>query len=388
MSGTFHASRCARFESLEQRQLLAGDVLVNVVEGRLIIEGDELSNSVAIAAGAEAGSFVVTGLESTTVHEEGETPTSQVVVTGVDRGAQIDLGEGDDEIAMAALSLRGNASIDTGEGEDHVMIGPQDAAVAAGLSQNGVASDMSVRVGGTLRISTGDDDDQIDVDDASIRGKLKVYAGLGDDVVSLGGAAAMGLATGSSEAVGRGGLGRFFGGGFFNGNSVDIDARLHVKRGLHVDLGDGDDEFSLNQAHVRSFVSALGGLGDDEMRVNLTKAHGISMHGQDGEDLVSLEQAFAGFAGVHTGEGGDDVSIVDSAFFVLGVRLGDGDDMLATGNIRARFGLMHGGDGEDTHTILEASDIGHKVIKSFELPPELSNPNDVARSRNVLSLAR
>jgi hypothetical protein len=39
MPGARKFGRAARFESLEQRQLLAGDVLVNVMRGNLVIHG-------------------------------------------------------------------------------------------------------------------------------------------------------------------------------------------------------------------------------------------------------------------------------------------------------------------------------------------------------------
>ena len=86
--------RRARIEALETRQLLAGDVMVGVVGGNLVVQGDELGNQVAITAGAEPGSYVVRGLDGTNIvqasGEAGEGPAvHEVVVTGVTRGARI-----------------------------------------------------------------------------------------------------------------------------------------------------------------------------------------------------------------------------------------------------------------------------------------------------------
>ena len=85
MSRATNFGRAARFESLEQRQLLAGDVLVNVVRGNLVIEGDAEGNEIAVTAGVERGAFLVTGLNGTTVHQDGQTPASEVTITGVRR---------------------------------------------------------------------------------------------------------------------------------------------------------------------------------------------------------------------------------------------------------------------------------------------------------------
>ena len=66
---------------------------MSVVEGRLIVEGDELGNQIAITAGPEPGSYAVHGLDGTNVilqpppvDPAGGEPMSTVVVHGVRRG--------------------------------------------------------------------------------------------------------------------------------------------------------------------------------------------------------------------------------------------------------------------------------------------------------------
>src|SRR3990170_3444629 len=104
MARNMRALRRGRFELLEQRQLLAGDVLVNVVDGILMVRGDALDNKIMIAAGAEAGDFVVTGLDGTTVHEDGQTPGAEVTVTGV-HSAKVGLGAGNDLVAVVGANV-------------------------------------------------------------------------------------------------------------------------------------------------------------------------------------------------------------------------------------------------------------------------------------------
>ncbi len=122
MSAKQSRSRRARFESLEPKQLLAGDVLVSVVEGRLIVEGDELGNQIAITAGPEPGTYTVHGLDGTNVilqpppmdpaatPEPAGEPTSTVVVHGV-RSVGIGMGDGDDRVVLREVNFRGDVGI-------------------------------------------------------------------------------------------------------------------------------------------------------------------------------------------------------------------------------------------------------------------------------------
>jgi hypothetical protein len=91
------------FEKLESKQMLAGDVVVSVVEGNLIIEGDELGNQIAVSSGEGAGAYVIRGLEGTTVKlgEDGApAPETGLVVEGVRGHVRINLGEGDDAVSV------------------------------------------------------------------------------------------------------------------------------------------------------------------------------------------------------------------------------------------------------------------------------------------------
>jgi hypothetical protein len=57
-------TRRCRFESLESRRLLAGDVTARIDNGKLIIKGDKLDNGITIVAGANAGEVVITGVDA------------------------------------------------------------------------------------------------------------------------------------------------------------------------------------------------------------------------------------------------------------------------------------------------------------------------------------
>ncbi|MEO0531229.1 MAG: hypothetical protein AAF266_11745, partial [Planctomycetota bacterium] len=75
---------------------------------------------------------------------------------------------------------------------------------------------------------------------------------------------------------------------------------------------------------------------------------------------------YATFAG---GAGDDNVSIVDSAFGLLGVRLGAGDDTLAIGGNSARVAVLSGGSGEaDALRNLGKNEFRRRLVRGFELP--------------------
>jgi hypothetical protein len=356
MIGNQCGSRLARFESLEERNLLAGDVLVSVLEGRLVIEGDELANNIAITAGAEAGSFVISGLDGTTVHE-GEAPAAEVTVTGVEAGVRVELGEGDDTMALADVSIQSNVSINMGEGNDTVEVG-----IGAGEPGEVMPDEVSVMIRGALRITTEGGNDEITVDDATIRGSLHVDAGDGDDTVSLGG---MNGTVGVASLGGLGGLG-----GILNGEK--IDARVHVRGSLHVDLGGGSNELDMNFVHAKLFASVEGGSEDDDINIGESQMLSLSVRTGDGMDTISLEGVRGGFVHLLAGDGNDDVSIVDSAFFLLGVLLGDGDDTLTTDGLSAKFATLLGGEGEDRLEELGVGEIKREIIRGFEIPPDIN----------------
>jgi hypothetical protein len=325
--------RRARFESLEKKNLLAGDVLVNVVDGALNIEGDAADNQIAITAGAEAGSYVITGLEGTIllpvdpVTDLPGAPVSTLTVTDVHGRANIDLGEGDDLVALFDAEFRGKLKIETGDGDDRVLIGAQGDV---GSELNEILSDeLNVEVKGKLSIDTGLGDDEIEVGDASIYGHIKVNAGDGADLVSLGDATAVDGALDSLLS--------------------DLqDATLKVHGAIDANLGEGDDQLAMTQVSVRGSAYVDSGLGDDDLDIRLSHL----------SHLV-----------IDAGEGADDVEVVDSVFAALNVKLGDGDDLLATANLRAKLAIISGDAGEDTLNELADSQIVHRIVRGIEVPP-------------------
>ncbi len=129
-------------EALEAKQLLAGDVLVGVVGGNLIITGDEMGNNISVESGAEPGQYLIHGRQDTNVTMSKDCPSDSepvqedagsenvdaenvVVVNGVKRGARIRMADGDDTVVIENARFAGNVSINMGEGHDSVNVGDQ-----------------------------------------------------------------------------------------------------------------------------------------------------------------------------------------------------------------------------------------------------------------------
>jgi hypothetical protein len=241
---------------------------------------------------------------------------------------------------MTDLALRGKVSVGTGAGNDHVIIGDDTVGTTAQATL-----DAAVHLHG-LTVHTGDDNDQVDIMGAALRGHLKIETGIGNDIVSLGG---------ESEAPAP------VADGLPGGDLLDL--QLQVRGHVSVALGDGNDEF--NVSHASAFSMAV--------------------FGEDGLDTISVDTSHISHLGVFGGDDEDHVNIVDSVFRTLGVALGGGNDELSTDGLTSHFAALLGGDGEDTHNVVSESDFGHALIRGFELPPDVINSIGLPHLRRPLA---
>jgi hypothetical protein len=333
------ATRTLRIESLEQKQMLAGDVLVDVVNGVLTLRGDDLANQVVVNSGEQPGSYVIHGLDGTRVLLADETPddtveNSTLVVEGVRRGVIVNLGAGDDLLRVHDAVFRSNVAINMGAGNDRVAIGvlPPATETETTLVDDETGEDVpSVRLSQNLLIRTGEGNDTVVIDDTVGRGSVAVLTGEGDDTVRLG----LVEETDDEEAT--------------------VDVNVSFGRGVAVDLGAGADSLIVNHLRAGGF-HANGGAGADTMRI--AGIHSLAIHVSGG-----------------VGEDSDDVAITDAVTRLLAVSLGGGDDKLSLGGVKAQLALLQGGRGEaDTLTLLGENMIRHRRVAGFEI----INPSEVA----------
>lgn len=345
-------TRRFRLETLEQKKMLAGDVLASIADGLLLIEGDELSNEIAITSGEQPGSYVIQGLDGTRISLDGAADSTEadpgvVVVQGVTRGIRANMGDGDDRVVVNNLRTRGNIAIRTGSGDDTVRVGElreEPVAVREGTPEaEAEAQGPAVEIGRSLRIHTGDGDDSVLVQDVAGRGRLHVATGGGDDTVRIGRRAQEPAPDNGGENPTDEVLAEV---------AADAGARpdTDFRAGVRVRLGNGDDTASVSNTSTRQRLAVGGGAGDDTIRLSGVHARSILVRGGQGN-------------------GADTVDIRDSATRVLFAALGGGDDVLNLGGVRARLALLSGGPGEaDALNEIAENSIRHQRVVGFELP--------------------
>ena len=169
--------RKCKFESLENRQMMAGDVVGSVHAGTLTLRGDNFGNGITITAGALPNSVLVTG-----VTQEGS-PTNLDGVSngattyfGVTRGVTVKMKAGNDFLDIQDITINGLTKINMGIGVNEVNI--DDAVLCKGLFlKTGRHADTvtitDTEVTGKATIKTGADCDHVTLED-SVFGALSV----------------------------------------------------------------------------------------------------------------------------------------------------------------------------------------------------------------------
>ena len=210
-------------ESLEPRQMLAGDVTAAIRGNDLIIEGDQQNNEIVIQESANPGEFEVFGANGTTINgQERFTFTSDV-----------------DDVR---IQLR--------DGNDRLWI-------------------KEMQVGDDVRIRTGDDQDAILIDELTVRGNLRLDTQSGDDAVHFGNAV-KNLGNRLEVRTGSG--------------SDQLFLRNSLVDRVDVRTGSGIDQALVSSVDTSRFVMSLGS-GDDLAILKNVSAE-PEVRGQAGFDTV------------------------------------------------------------------------------------------------------
>ncbi len=187
-------TRQLRFEGLESRELMAGNVWAGVSGGVLVINGDNASNGVEIRAGNAAGEFIV----NTDGRLNGQ--SREMKFSGVKQGIQVLLHGGNDWLRVDSYNGRATTingsfglGIDMGAGNDTVML--QNVRVGGSCGISGQAGSDGVDVqnsffGQDLIIDTAGGNDRVSVFKSTAARYLNVGTGDNDDTVTLNQAAA------------------------------------------------------------------------------------------------------------------------------------------------------------------------------------------------------
>jgi hypothetical protein len=328
-------SRRFRFEALERRTMLAGDVQVSIDNGTLVIIGDANANDVVVEGGA-GGSAVITGDNSTRIFFNNTEQQQPLEIPGANfDNITVDLNAGNDTLAINNVSVV-NLDITTDEGADFVRLGAYQAYAA---NPGGITSASgSIGVSGLLRIDTGSGADLV-------------------QVVRVFGAADWDINLGDSDGTTNNSDNRSD-----NDFAVALDDQIYIFIGsgdaIDVNGGTGDDLININYLTVSGTLLVDGVSGNDVISVNGTVFNNhVSLFGGNGFDTIAVDfsrQNGTGAAAVVEIDSGADAdfilfarSLIDEGDVVI--RSGGGFDDLVIGRYyaNARGDLATGGNVAD-----------------------------------------
>ena len=357
MSKTRLTNRQLSFQPLENRNLLAGNVVGGMMGTQLQLNGDMADNQIEITEIAP-NQIQVTGLGTTTVNGA----ASQVFAAGVIENVLVHTGIGHDEVIVRNVSLTdtpaGNLEIFTDTGDDNVVLdqvsttqsiivntGDHNDSVNAfrvktrGFfhtdSGNGHDSGMfdAVRAG-EMRVDMHDGDDMLKIRRARVGNDLSIYTGTENDQVRL-------------ELVSA-------------RNDVHVETaegldqvymrRVRAANNVAVETGADNDVTGMHKVSARHDLLADLGTGDDTLFLDTVRAgNHIDVKLQDGNDRAWVINSKANDVYVDTGDDHDRLLMrnVRAANEFHGL-MGNGDDELRVSNSSAVNPFFDGGNGYDT----------------------------------------
>lgn len=383
------------FEKLEARCLMAGDVHAEVIDGDLIITGDELDNEVGILPGDNPGEYRVIGRASTDViivpdlslltQINGQ---GGVTVGGVTGDIRIMLGGGDDKVLVYGGGLGGVAVAHPGMPTLPV---PGNLIVADYAGANGVNL-MGVEAGGDLIVRTGSGDDVVSLSASTAGRRTVLRTGAGDDrITTWDHGSPMAADSGAGDdvvSVSTGSVGGNVtirtGAGDDRVRAFDID----IRGDMVLQTGIGDDMVTIQDLLVREHLRIGTGLGADLVRIGHpfdklpsdlqaptmplqqefgVKARTLTISTAAGEDVVGLAASYeCRRACVLLGDGSDSAMIAPD----MAPKWGGAGRPPSTLPVRRLY--VHGGSGydeADVHTSQPGVD--KKVVVDVESGPNL-----------------
>lgn len=254
-------------ESMESRQLMAGNVFASVVGGDLVLNGDGQSNGVEVRQ-LGAGVYRIIG----TVH--GGAPTN-IVLGGVAANSHVVGGVVDD------------FHINLNAGSDSLLMSSAGLPVGAKML---VPTDLNVR--------THDGNDRVVINNVKVRDDAFIDLGNDNDYLSMYGTGTYGSPiTPDNNLAIHGGAGADF---------VNLHTAL-VRDTLIVNLQDGNDTAYLNTVSVGDDALLYTGNGDDRLQVyKLSVRDDIVIDMGAGKDRAILNYVTADRLYAHMGSGDSD----------------------------------------------------------------------------------
>jgi len=350
------AKRRLSLQALESRNLLAGNIIGNLVGTTLAIGGDAADNQLHVTEVAP-NQIQVTGLTGTTINGMPSILFGGPLIENV----VIRTASGDDTVVVENLSLsdtpNGNLIFYTSDGDDVIrmknLTTTQSIRVHSGR-QNDIVHGVSISTQGTLLVDTDLGDDKVAVYRAKAR-NIDVDLQQGNDQLSLVFAASdnnISIDTGTENDTTRLAYVQAANDiNFTSGEGNDHFGSYILRAGndINVDTGDGSDFVSMNRTRANHNVNVLTGQENDRVHMNRTKAFNhITVDLGDGNDLAIINNAKAHDLYFAAAGGKDSVEMnqihtVDD----LHVKMGTGNDVFKIQNSSALNPAFDGGPGFD-----------------------------------------
>jgi hypothetical protein len=376
------ARRCC-FESLESRQLMAGNVLVSVRAGHLSVYCDDANNEIEITGTAVPGQFQIRGLDGTTTVNGSLMPT---VMGGVIGRIDVRLHGGNDRLQIFGFSTNGDLWVSGGTGDDRMFVG---------------AGSLVNRVGVNLQVEGFSGNDVFELRNTDVGNQSRISHIFTTVIVSTreeAGMARARLAGGTSIWDDSSAA-----------HTVWIDEQQFGSLGIFLgrvnNHGPGRNDFVvITDCMATGAVSISTYAGNDSVYVSGSQFGSLSVITSDwypmtdttldtdsvrildcqidslvrvatgaGRDTVGLEDVGAQRLDVSTSafsgsasEDSDTVSIRLSSFDEMVVALGDDDDELSLCDVTARSTELSGGGGSDWLIYFCQNNLGIMHQEGFE----------------------
>jgi len=281
-------SRRLGMESLEGRQMMAGNVLASVnSSGDLLITGDTQDNNIQVVQAMQQGAvipgrFYVTGAPNTNTTINGqsagqyfENVTRDIKIDlkdGLDRvkvgdgiasnhfvaphDLVIDMGTGKDGVLIPAVTVKNNLTVNQGTGDDGFLL--QDSIVG---TDGGI---------GDVTITGGNGADYIGFASDHIHGKLNVNAGGTDNAADKVELFTVDVEGDSTINTGGG------------ADTVNMEVADFHNHDLTINTGAGQDKVSLTLVAVDELFANLG-MGSDDLTLDTCLGHKATLNGNGGK---------------------------------------------------------------------------------------------------------
>jgi len=343
-----------RFESLEQRLPLAGNVVAELIGSTLRLTGDSMGNEVVVASAA-GGTIAVIG-QHTTINGSSGTFVTKNAVTSI----IANLKGGNDAIGLS------NSAKDYADARmfiDSMRFpladpppAPLDVVALQTAIDNAAGGVTTFSIPGSLTVATAGGDDAVGIS-GNVGGSVSVTLGSAD--------ACNGLVIGAESSTSRiGGAVTVVG-----GRQCDLVAlgNAMVAGTMRADLGDGSNWMIVaGETTAPTIIGSFaytGGANTDIVGVlgNVTVRNDVGIStGLQGEDSVGFYTSDTGDAvsvlgnvvvNTGTGSDGDTVDVVGTIRGTVSVTTGSGRDTVC---VSSRLGWVSS-DGDDPVPTVEAA---------------------------------